>query len=168
METYKLDKQIEKDLFSANTNTAISAVKAIKETGNKLYLPILFDLLISEPEEELKSEIKYVLGSVKKRDTVPIFIDALKTKKYKPIRKSLLVACWQNGLDFRNYLPLFVDIIVDEDWETGFEAFTVVENMEQLPEKVIIDETLIKIENALNEITDKKRYFLQEILMMIQ
>lgn len=164
----KLNRDVQKKLFSANSEQTISAVQSIKNEGNKLYLPVLFDLLISNPEEEVQKEILKLLGTIKKHDTVPVFIEALKEEKYRKIRKPLLAACWQNGLDYREYLPVFVQCIIEEDWETGFEAFTVVESMEDYPYQEITDETITLINQSLEKTQDKKHYFLQEILHMIR
>lgn len=164
----KLDQNIRKNLFSADTETAVSAIKTIKHKGNRLYLPILFDLLVSQPEDELRHEIIQVLGTIKHQDTVPFFVKALEENKYRPIRKILLTACWQNGLDFSHYLPVFADIIIEEEWETGFEAFTIVDNMEHFPDKEIIDETALKIKNSIAGTDGKKKYLLEEFLVMIQ
>jgi hypothetical protein len=168
MTKQKLDQEIQKKLFSANQEQTLSALNTLKTEGNKLYLPMLFDLLLSNPEEEVKKEIIKILGTIKMKDTVPVFTDALEQDKYKPIRNIILSACWQNGLDFKNYMPLLIKLIVEEDWQTGFEAFTIIENMKNLPEKKIIDESIKIIEGALKKTDEKKSYFLQEILMIIR
>ncbi len=164
----KLNRDVQKKLFSANSDQTISAIHSIKYEGNKLYLPVLFDLLISNPEKEVQKEIFTLLGTVKKSDTVPVFIKALKEEKYRKIRKPLLTACWQNGLDFREHLPVFVQCIIEEDWQTGFEAFTVIENMENYPYQEIVDETITLINQSLGNCRDKKEYLLQEILLLIR
>ncbi len=74
---------------------------------------------------------------------------------------------WQNGLDFKNHLPLFADLMIEGDWETAFEAFTVIENMENLPEQKIIDVAAGKIREALKSADDQKKYFLTESLSLI-
>jgi len=167
MDKKDLDKKLKNDIFSANTQVALSALNIIKERGNKSYLPILFDLLLSFPEKELEKEIKNVLGTIKQKDSVPVFVEALKKNKYKPIRKTILTACWQNGLDFKEHLLIFAELVIEEDWETGFEAFTVIENLKELPDKEIIEKTITKINDSIETIGDKKKYFLQEILFKI-
>jgi hypothetical protein len=168
MDNINLEKNLKNDIFSADTGVAVAALKIIKEKGNKLYLPMLFDLLVSSPEDEIGTEIKSILGSVKQRDAVPVFVEALKEEKYKPIRKTLLAACWQNGLDFKEHLPLFTKLVIEEDWETGFEAFTVIDNLKELPDLKIIEETESKIISSIDNVSDKKRYFLQEILYRVR
>jgi hypothetical protein len=60
-----------------------------------------------------------------------------------------------------------VNIVIHDDWETAFEAFTVIDNMEFLPGDAIIEETKKMIAPALKTTSGKKEYFLQEILAKI-
>ncbi len=163
----KIDEQIKKNLFSANTDVVISAIEAIQRKGNKLYLPFLFDLLNSSPEPEIETEIKNLLGSVKDKESVNSFMRAIENDKYKSIRKEILTACWQNGLDFSAFLPVFIDFIIREDWEIAFEAFTVIDNLEYLPGAEIIIISIAKINEALPTATNQNKYFLNEILVKL-
>ena len=167
MNTEKLDPQIKNNLFNSNPERVISAINRIEEKGNKLYLPLLFELLASNPENEVEKEIQKLLGTVKSKDTVPYFTEALKEERFKSIQKILLTACWQNGLDFTAYWPLFVDIVISEEWETAFEAFTVIENMDYLPETETVEQLTHQIRSALKTATGQKEYFLQEILVKL-
>jgi hypothetical protein len=168
MTNRKLDKKIETDLFSAQSETVISALNSLKEKGNVHYLPLLFDLLKSSPEENVGEEIKKILGNLKVREAAPVLVEALQEKKYIDIRKPLATACWQNGLDFKNHLPVFVTLVIEEDFETGFEAFTVIESMEKYPEGEVITEVTDQIHEALQSADEQKKYFLHEILHMIR
>lgn len=168
MNTQKLDSHIKNDLFATNTERVISAINRIKERGNKLYLPMLFELLASQPEAEVEKEIEKLLSTVKSKDTVPYFAEALENEKFKSIQKTLLTACWQNGLDFANYLPVFVEIVITGTWENAFEAFTVIDNLEHLPDPQIVDQTIDRIHLALKTANEQNQYFLREILVKIR
>lgn len=168
MESKKPDKNIQANLFSANTAVVISALNTLKEKGNSAYLPLLFDLLNSNPEEAIEKEILFILDNLKMKDAVPYIAEALQNDKYLPIRKKLTMACWENGLDYSNYLPVFVNLVINEKWETGFEAFTVIENMEYFPEQGIMNLAKEKIHTALKEADEQKKYLLQEILTLIR
>lgn len=168
MKQEKIDEQIKKNLFSANTNIVISAIEAIQYKGNKLYIPMLFDLLNSSPEPEIEKEIKNLLGTVKDKETINGFMRAIEDDKYIPIRKSILTACWQNGLDFSTFLPVFIDLVINEEWEIAFEAFTVIDNLEYLPGDEIIKNSVLKINRALPSANDQKSYFLREILVKLK
>ncbi|HKI89750.1 MAG TPA: hypothetical protein VKA38_12040 [Draconibacterium sp.] len=108
-----------------------------------------------------------MLGAIKSKDTVPLFAEALENEKFKAIQKTILTACWQNGLDFAAYLPLFVEIVISEQWETAFEAFTVIENMDHLPGPQTVKQASERIHIALATATGQNKYFLEEILMKI-
>jgi len=168
MKQEKIDEQIKKNLFSAKVNVVVSAIESIEKKGNKLYLPLIFDLLNSFPEPEIETEIKNLLGTVKDKEVINSFMRAIEDDKYKPIRKSILSACWQNGLDFSTFLPVFVDLIINEDWEIAFEAFTVIDNLEFLPNTEIIKISVDKINNALPNVDDQNKYFLNEILAKLK
>ena len=168
MENKKTDKNIQANLFSANTATVLAALNSLKEKGNKAYLPPLFDLLNSSPEPEIETEILFILNNLKIKDAVPVLVEALQNSKYLPIRKKLTTTCWENGLDYKNYLPVFVDLVIQENWDTGFEAFTVIENMESFPEQEIVEIAKNKIYDALKNAGEQKKYFLHEILTLIR
>ncbi len=168
MNQVKINEQVKKNLFSANTEIVISAIEAIKTKGNKLYLPILFDLLNSSPEEEIETEIKNLLGTIKDKESINSFMRAIEDDKYKSIRKSVLIACWQNGLDFSTFLPVFIDLVIKEDWEIAFEAFTVIDNLEYLPGEEIMNKSASQIMDALPAVNDQKAYFLNEILVKLK
>lgn len=168
MNKLKINEQIKRDLFSTDTKVVISAIEQIKHKGNRLYIPILFDLLNSSPEPEIELEIKNLLATVKDKEVTNSFMRALEDEKYTAIRKSILVACWQNGLDFSNFMPVFIDLIVSEEWEVAFEAFTVLDNLEFVPSKEIIAVSEDKIQKAIPTASDQTKYFLHEILVKLR
>lgn len=164
----KIDKRIEQNLFSSDNTVVLSAINEIKEVGNPLYMPLLFELLNSQPEKEIEKEIAELLGTVKSKETVNSFMRAIEDDHFRAIRKMLLTACWQNGLDFSTFLPVFVDLVISEEWETAFEAFTVIDNMEYLPAEKIISITRDKINMALATAGEQKAYFLREIIKKLE
>lgn len=167
MNQRKTDKNLEARLLSERTVAVLSALNELKERGNVAYLPFIFDILNSGPVPEVEKEILNILGTLKDREAVPVIADALMNPRYYSIRRQLITACWQNGLDYKDYLTLFIDIIIQEEWETGFEAFTVIEHMENYPEQPIINNSVEKINNALPDTSGRKKYLLQEILVLI-
>jgi hypothetical protein len=127
----------------------------------------LLELLSANPDEQVEKEITDILNNLKVQKAVPVLVEALLNPEYYSIRKKIITACWQNGLNYKNQLPIFVDLVIQEEWETGFEAFTVIENMEEYPDKEILDLAVRKIHDALPDTEGKKKYFLQEILILI-
>ncbi len=167
MNQEKINTEIKNELFSAKEEVVIAALEKISAHGNKLYIPVLFDLLLTKPGNEVTNEVLKLLSTVKAKETVTLFADALQNEKYKSIRKNILTTCWQNGLDYHDYLPVFVTIVIEDDWETAFEAFTVIDNLEFLPEENIIEQSKHIIAGAIKNIPENKEYFLNEILAKI-
>lgn len=163
----KISTKLKNQLFSANTNEVITAVNTLKEKGNKEYLPLLFELLRLQPEAEIQKEILQLLGTVKDKETIPIFIQYIEDEKFSSIRKTLLNSCWQSGLDFSKHLNTFVDVVINEEWEVAFEAFTVIENLEHFPSEEEIKTIKLKVAKALKVSSDQKAYFLEEILKLL-
>ena len=168
MNNNKINQQIKINLFSPKTEIVLDALKQIKSVGNSLYIPILFDLLVTSPEQEIEQEIKSILGNVKDKQSVNSFMRGIEDEKYKSIRKTILTACWQNGLDFSTFLPVFIDQIINENWEVAFEAFTIADNLEVLPGEPVLSASIQKIENAIESLPEQKQYFLNEILVKMK
>lgn len=167
MDHNKTDKNLEARLLSGRDVTVITALKEVRVKGNTAYLPVMFALLNTHPGNDVEKEILNILGSLKVQEAVPVMAAALLEPQLRGIRKKLVEACWQNGLDYKDQLPVFISIIVEEDWETGFEAFTVIENMDPLPRQEIINQSIDMINKSLPETESRKKYLLNEVLEII-
>ena len=164
MKAQMVSEKLKQALFSADVEIVKLALEKISSDGNPLYLPLLFDLLNTNPEHEIETGIMNLLGSVKDKEAVNSFMRAVEDDKYKTIRKKLISACWQNGLDFSNFTPVFIDLICHDDWEVGFEAFTLIDNLEYFPSAEILQLSKQKIQKNLGTVTGQQLYFLTEIL----
>lgn len=166
----KTNPLLVKELLSGNPVRIHSGLERLKEVGNEAYLPVLFDMLELDPAIEIKKEILSILGNIKLIRAPSFFADALSDNRYQRIKKELLTACWQNGLDYSEYFPLIIQIIINEDWETGFEAFTIIENSEFLPEEKICNAEIAKIKSAIFrlKLEDNKKYLLKEVVAILE
>ena len=151
------------NLHSPDPGIVLSALERIKESGNEGYLTILFDLLLSGPDTEVRKEILSILGSVKIKHATTLLMEAIEDSRYLAIRKELLTACWQNGLDFTPYFPALIQIIIESDWETAFEAFTIIENSEYIPDPLMCIAEVEKLGMLTLPIEEKKQYFLNAV-----
>jgi hypothetical protein len=61
-----------------------------------------------------------------------------------------------------------LDLVIEEDWETSFEAFTVIDNMENYPTDEVVEQASDRIHQALKNAGEQKKYFLHEILTMLR
>ena len=83
--------------------------------------------LITDPRNREHKED--ALALLRKHDARQLLVDMLDMKEYAKYRKELLETCWESGLDFSNWLPVFVNFLFDQDDEIVLEASTVISEM---------------------------------------
>ena len=136
----KISEAILKDLYSTDKNTVIKTVNSLKETGHAGYLHYLIDVLKTNEEQEIQIPILSILTQVKDPDAAEMLVKAIENPQNKLVQEVLTNACWQNGLDYTPYLSSFIKLIINGDYMTAFEAFTVIEHMDGTLSKEVIDE----------------------------
>ncbi|MDP4183793.1 MAG: hypothetical protein Q8862_01360 [Bacteroidota bacterium] len=161
------DKRIIADLVSQDPSVVLSALEGIAEKGNCSYISYLAELLHSSSNEEIKTRIIGILNDVKVKDAANELVALLQNKHYQTEWKTLSMCCWGNGLDYTPHLPAFVNIVISEPFETAFEAFTVIENMEGKTTQEQKDNVINKIKSAIPTISEDKVYLLQELIKII-
>ena len=144
--TTKPNPQIIQKLQSTNPSVVTETISQLRSSGNVAYLPVLIELLHSSENPEINSKIFNLLADLKNIDAIPPLIDAIQDKKYKEERKVLVSVCWENGLDYSAYLPMFVDLVITEDFVIAFEAYTVITTMEGKISPELLNSETDKIE----------------------
>jgi len=159
----KTDPLIVSHLRSLNEETVLKALSDLRYSGSAVYLPVLADVLMRTGFSEVRRSIQSVLGELKDPATIPVMMEIIEDDRFLPVRKEVLAACWQNGLDFSPYLTRFVDWVIENEMDIAFEAFTVIENLDQLPDAEIREAEIRKINQALQNADNLKTYLLTEL-----
>ncbi len=167
MELIKLNKTIIDNLQSDDEHNNISGIIQLRNKGKAEYIPYVIRMYQQTTNEEVKKQTFLFLSELKDNKCVPFIMEAIKGEADKKIKKQLIEICWQNGLDYSEYLKLFIDIIIKEDELIGFEAFTVIENLEFLPGKSTIEPLITYIKNNLSGLSTNQQYFLNEAIKML-
>jgi hypothetical protein len=160
----KLNPRTIQILRSGNPAVIISAVEELREDGNSAYLPVLLELLHSTSEEDVKKSITGLLAELKHREVIPVLIDAIRNKQYASELQSIVSACWENGLDYSEYLSVFVDLVIEKEFLVAFEAYTVITNMTGKISNAIQEAESRKIKEALRNPGNNKNDLLQDLL----
>jgi hypothetical protein len=145
----------------------LQAIEHIRVTGSGSQFVELMELLHETKNQDIKQQILKVFSELKSTDTIPLMIDALQNKKYAGELKELLACCWQNGLNYCPWLPLFVDFVINEEFFVSFEAFTVIENMYGKFDEDMVIRQLAKIDESLANADGQKKYLLNELKNII-
>jgi HEAT repeat protein len=145
----KIQPAIIAKLNSGNESEILHAIDKIRVSGKPEYLPYLMPLLNKTSPVIVKDMALELLGDLKDPKAIPYLIDAINNEDLILCRKELVACCWQNGLDFSIQLPFFVDLVINNEFEIAFEAFTVIENLEFFPSEEIRLSEIHKIDNAI-------------------
>jgi len=164
---FKPDREIIKRLQSGDEKTNLSVVETMKSSGEAGYLPYLIELAHTTRFEKVKSQVFSLLNQLKHKEAITYLADAIRNEQYQSIRKELVEACWQNGLDYAGHFSLFTDLLIHGSEEISFEAFTVIENMGHMPENNVLQKEAAKIKSHLQGTEEGKRYVLAETLKII-
>lgn len=160
----KPNQQIITKLQSKNEELVLETIEQLRSTGNLSYLPFLFEILRSSLNTQIKQAILKLLADIKHIGIIPQLLAAIQDEKNAEIRKDLVSICWENGLDFCTNLPLFVDLVIKEELEVAFEAYTVIINMEGKITTEMLDSETGKMEAVLNKHGEQKKQLLIDII----
>ncbi|MEA2107450.1 MAG: HEAT repeat domain-containing protein [Bacteroidota bacterium] len=161
------NKELIKNLQSSKTDTVINTLNFIATEGNKELLSEVILLLQQTNNKKIQEEIIKILENLKDQKSVPTLIEAINDKKNMHKLSTLISACWKNGLHYEDYVETFVNVFIDEDFQMAFDAFTVIDNMDNI-KGTIADRCLIKLGNAIENISSDKRPLLNELTNIIK
>jgi hypothetical protein len=166
METHNSETtpSVLKNIQSAPKELAVEALNDLLSSGKPADLPLIFDLLKTTRDAEISTKIIHLLGSLKDSGTIPYLIGAIQDEQYKSIKKDLVTACWSNGLDFTNYLDVFVQIMIEGEFMLAFEAYTVIVNVEQPIRHDTIEHELERLDQELKSVSDQKRPLFLDVI----
>lgn len=167
MATDQKSKEIISGLRSPDPELVLDTLESVRESGNRLIVEEIISLVHSTLFPEVKKSALMLLSELKDRESVPVLIAAIENEKYAPQRAELIACCWQNGLPYNDYLPLFVDLSIHEEFTVAFEAFTVIENMYGRIGDDIINAEMGKLTAALKDANEQKAYLINALLTII-
>jgi hypothetical protein len=163
-QTQKDHDNILKGLKSADAQKVIETIEELRVLGKTSDIPVLFELLHSSQNPEIKSKITALFANLKDNDAISLIIEAIQNQTYAPELKQLVSCCWENGLDYSNYLPLFVDLLINSDFLVAFEAHTVINNMVTTIDQVKIDIEIEKLDQAMHTTSDEKKALMLDVV----
>ena len=116
-------------------DTTLSAIDSLiasfeKDTYTQKHVISLLNYLVELDEKEDKSAIiaitKVLSFCTKDFVRAPI-VDTLKSiDASNAIKTSLLAVCWESGLDYTDYLEVFVDALINGNEAVAIEAYTMI------------------------------------------
>ncbi len=162
--THHDHKNILAGLQSADSLKVIETLEELRVSGKVSDIPLLIELLHLSSDPEIKSKITDLFANLKESDAIPLIVEAILNQKYSPELKELVACCWENGLDYSNYLTLFVDLLIDSEFLVAFEAYTVIVNMTAKIDQAKIDIEIDRLEEAMKTTSDQKKALMLDVI----
>ncbi len=155
-------------LRSGNKKAIIDTISDLRKRGRISTLPELFELmLITEDQEIMEAAVK-LLNDLKKKEVIPIMIDAIADKNYLPIQKELVASCWQCGLDYHDHIMVFINVAISGDYASTLEAFTVIEDCIGEIEDTERVRCAKKLKKGLEKTPEEKLPLIKELISMVE
>ena len=159
-------KHISKVLKGNDNKAQEQILKNIREKGDAGLIPDLIHLLHRSGHSNIKNMIADVLINLKDQTCVPYLVESLKTDKYAEQEQILISACWQNGLDYSDYLTIFIDKMISGTYYVALESLTVIENASL--DKLDRQKSISKVKNSLSEVDKQQQSLLIELIHILQ
>lgn len=164
----KYYKDIEVRLQANETNEVLETLKDIRQTGHAYILPLIFNLVNTNPNQQIHEEVFQMLGQLKEKDCVKYLVDEIKSGKSKKNITRILATCWQSGLDYSQYLNVFAEQFVSGDYVTAIEAFTVIEEWIHNASEEHIEECIILLKEQVSNISAEKKPLYVELVKLFE
>ena len=153
-----------KTLQSSDSVKVVEALEELRVSGKTSDIPILLEILHLSHNQEIRSKIVSLFANLKEKEAIPLIIEAIQNQKYAPELKVLVSCCWENGLDYSNYLSVFVDLLINSDFLVAFEAYTVITNMTSVIDQNKIDMEIEKLDQAMHATTEDKKVLMLDVI----
>lgn len=161
-------KAVVDTLKSIKDEQIISLIQEFRENGDLFIVEPLIELLYSKRSHPLKEAIIDFISDIRNQDAAKIITSSLQKHLGDPNTAGLLSACWQSNLDFSDEIPLFIEILCSSDFQTSFDAFTVIENSTGSLSLKNIDLYITAIESRLKGLSTEKQSLLTETIVMLE
>lgn len=156
-----------KNLKSNQKHLIVEGIQQFRDLGKSEFLKEVISLLVNTKDDEIRELIVNLLFEIKDQSAVPVLVYAINDKSLKSIQKILLLACWQSGLDFSEFLPVFAEIVRTSDIETGLEAFTTAENFTENSSLEMINKEIHLTEAYLEKQSNSNNLLAGELLKVL-
>ena len=156
------------DLNSKDKKVILEGIEKLRSKGNINDLPAILDFLVTPNNPEVEKALYNFIFDIKDQKAVEPIIAAIQNSEYQNIQKKLIEMCWQSSLKFAPHLGLFVDLLIEGDFEVAFEAFTVIENMEENLEPSMKQKEMTKIKDAISSAQEDRKGMLHEAFHIIE
>ena len=122
-------------LLNEDDAKALEALAVIHEKGDASSILPLLRALAKTDDHARQRRIQGLLYEVKVKEAAAELGRALDLPEILDVRKTVIAAFWNAGLDAQPWTERLVQIAIEGDADEAMEVLTVIENQHVLPEK---------------------------------
>ncbi|HRW62012.1 MAG TPA: hypothetical protein P5132_00920 [Bacteroidales bacterium] len=159
-------KEIIKNIKSGNKDLILEALKVVEQNGNSEILKHMLILYKETTVDVLREKIIKILDNLKNQDCAPVLAESIHNTSSKEELFYLVSACWKNGLNYHDYLEIFVNIFIVSDFNLAFEAFTVIDNMDEVND-VMAQKCVNSLQKEFSKLKQDKQALGKELIQII-
>ncbi|MCE1198539.1 MAG: hypothetical protein LWW85_06185 [Marinilabiliales bacterium] len=159
--------RLKSSIKSGNPELIDHAFEEIQNKGDETFVAPLIEMLHQPFGQEVKTKIYALFADLKHEKSGFMLMASVKQEQDPEVLEHLLSCCWQNGLNYSQELPFFVDLVLNQEFSIAFEAFTVVENMYGKIDLDTESKLLERIKRSLQEGDERKIHLLNGLLEII-
>lgn len=164
----KKDRKILERLQSDNIRIVKDTIDEISKKDEIKYLDDIFGLYHSDQDLEIKKSIHELIKNMKSSGTTAQIIGLINSMNRTEDMNMLIAACWQSTLDFSHYLHDFVNYIINGDYETILESFTVIENSVKQIDTETADKEIERLKTHMHQSGQDKKNLIVEIIKLLE
>jgi len=156
------------DLNIKDDKAILENIEKLRSKGNINDLPAILDYLVAPSNAVVEKALFNFIFDIKDKKAVEPVVAAIQNPKYQGIQHKLIEMCWQSSLNFSTHLGLFVNLLIEGNFEIAFEAFTVIENMEESLEPEMKQKEMSKLKDAISTASEERKGMLHEAFHIIE
>lgn len=153
-----------------NLDKLKTELASIRKSGSLKQFSRIVEILAENQHNAIAKDASVLLADIKKPEVVDLMIAEIKNHKNREIKRQLVQACWESGLDYSIHLTDFANIFIEADYETAIEAFTLIENtvLDFAPNMEIKAEMTDKIKAIVLDLPEHKQNLAMELIHILR
>ena len=158
MESFSPESNIDINaLTSGNEIDIQSTLHRIKESGDLAYLIQVINLINESKSDSIKKAGIEVARSIKSKENKAIILPLILNDQYFNIKKTLIALCWETDMQINEELPIFFNLLSDENYEIVIEAYTVIlDNISNIT-RAECDQFQIQLNDLCNSVEENRK-----------
>jgi len=155
-------------LFSNDEKIVVKTINTLRESGTDSDIVLLLELYEKQESGEVKKLINQFFCDLRNQESTASMIRLLKTSTNKETLKMLASACWQSRLNYIANFELFIDLVIHEEFEISFEAFTLIDNFEEKTTEARKTELIDYVKNSIKKCKEENLPLAMDMVKIIE